>query len=88
MSAVEAVAEGRREPAFLDRAPAPEPLPGPDGIRPAPAEPLVLVDVEYPSLSFAVDEAAAEAARAVFEERRRNRLAAARVAGRLTSLNQ
>jgi len=64
------VAEGRREQAFLDRALAPEPLPGPDDIRSALAEPLVLVDVEYPSLSFAVDEAAAEAANAVFEERR------------------
>ncbi len=86
VTAVEAVAVGRRAPAFLDRALAAEPLDGPDGIAAAPPEPLVLVDVDYPSLEFAVDETAAESARAVFAERRRDRLAAARVAGSLAGL--
>jgi len=87
VSAVEAVAEGRREARFLDRALGRASLEGPEGIPPAPAPPLVLVDVEYPSLSFAVDETAAAATQAVFERRRRERLTAARVADRLTSLD-
>ncbi|PSP67498.1 tRNA pseudouridine(38-40) synthase TruA [Halobacteriales archaeon QS_1_69_70] len=59
VSAVEAVARGRREPAFLDRALGPTPLEGPEGIAPAAPEPLVLADVAYPSVSFEVDEPAA-----------------------------
>jgi tRNA pseudouridine38-40 synthase len=81
VSLLAAVARGeagfdRVEAALSDRA-----LTGPEGIPPAPAEPLVLADVEYPDLSFAVDEAAAESGRAVFRQRRIERLRAARVAG-------
>jgi len=86
VSAVEAVARGRRELAFLDRALGPVPLEGPEGIAPAAPEPLVLADVAYPSVAFEVDEPAAAAARDVFAERRRGRLAAARVANSIGSL--
>ena len=86
VTAIEAVARARREPAFLDRALGPVPLEGPDGIAPAPPEPLVLADVAYPSVAFEVDEPAASVARDLFAERRRGRLAAARVAGHIASL--
>jgi len=84
-SAVASVAAGEREVAFLERALGPASLDGPDGIPPADPEPLVLLDVRYPDVEFAVDEAAAESARAVFAERRRRRLAGAHVAGALSS---
>ena len=83
VSAVELVATGERDAGFLDRALADGPLPGGDGIPPAAPEPLVLMDVEYPSVEFAVDEAAADSASEVFERRRRERLSGARVAGSL-----
>ncbi|WP_336134827.1 tRNA pseudouridine(38-40) synthase TruA [Natronomonas amylolytica] len=83
VSAVESVGLGEREVAFLDRALGDEPLDGPDGIAPAAPEPLVLLDVAYPGVEFAVDEAAAASAREVFAERRRRRLSEARVAGSL-----
>jgi tRNA pseudouridine38-40 synthase len=63
----------------VERVLAPDPLPGPEGIGPAPAEPLVLVEVAYP-VQFRVDEEARESARAVFAERHAERAAAARVA--------
>ncbi len=85
VSALDAVASGRRPPSYIDRALGPEPLSGPDGIAPAAPEPLVLVDVEYPGVTFETDERALEATCRVFEERRRRRLASARVAGELSS---
>ena len=83
VSVVGAVARGEREPSFINRALGPEPLSGPDGIAPAAPEPLVLADVAYPGVDFAVDADALESAREVFDARRRERLAAARVAGSL-----
>jgi tRNA pseudouridine38-40 synthase len=44
-------------------------LDGPDGVAPAPAPPLVLADVTYPALDFAVDADAAASARKIFDER-------------------
>jgi len=70
VTAVEAVAGGRREPSFVDRALGPEPLSGPEGIAAAAPEPLVLVDVTYPGVEFEIDERALESAREVFETRR------------------
>ncbi|WP_408957116.1 tRNA pseudouridine(38-40) synthase TruA [Natrinema sp. 74] len=64
----------------VDRALAPEPLPGHEGIAPAPPEPLVLTDVQYPALAFEIDEEAAASARAVFERRRIDQRTGARVA--------
>ncbi|QLD90605.1 tRNA pseudouridine(38-40) synthase TruA [Natronomonas salina] len=83
VSALELIATGERDVRFLDRALSDEPLSGGDGIPPAPPEPLVLMDVRYPSVDFAVDEEAAASAREVFERRRRERLSGARVAGSL-----
>ncbi|MFC4439459.1 MULTISPECIES: tRNA pseudouridine(38-40) synthase TruA [Natrialbaceae] len=67
----------------LERALDPEPLPGHEGIAPAPPEPLVLTDVDYPALAFEIDERAAASARSVFDERRLERRTGARVAGQL-----
>ena len=86
VSALDAVARGERPPAFIDRALAPAPLSGPDGISSAPAEPLVLLDVRYPDVEFEVDDRGLEAAREVFGKRRRRRLAGARVAGALSAV--
>lgn len=84
VSVLAAVADGNRPPEFVDRALAPEPLSGPDGIAPAAPEPLVLVDVRYPNAEFETDEQAKETVSRVFEARRRERLAGARVARTLS----
>ncbi|CCQ35392.1 tRNA pseudouridine synthase TruA [Natronomonas moolapensis 8.8.11] len=83
VSVVEAVARGVRDPSFITRALGPEPLSGPDGIAPAAPAPLVLFGVSYPGVDFDIDPDALESARGVFRARRRERLAAARVAGSL-----
>jgi tRNA pseudouridine38-40 synthase len=80
VSVVGAVARGRRELGFLDRVLGDEPLAGPDGVAPAPPEPLVLADVDYPGVAFEADADAVSSAREVFRQRRRERLAGARVA--------
>jgi len=83
VTALDEVARGRRDPAFIRRALDDEPPAGPDGIQPASPESLVLFDVQYPGVEFVVDEAAAESAREVFQRRRRQRLAGARVSDAL-----
>lgn len=83
VTVVEAVARGARDPSFITRALGSEPLSGPDGIAPAAPDPLVLFDVSYPGVAFEVDADALSSARGVFRARRRERLAAARVAGSL-----
>ncbi|AGB38240.1 tRNA pseudouridine(38-40) synthase TruA [Natronococcus occultus] len=83
VSLARAVGAGERTRADLERALAPEPLPGHEGIAPAPPEPLVLTDVDYPGLEFTVDETAAASARTVFDARRVERRTGARVAGEL-----
>ena len=65
----------------VERVLVPTPIPGPEGIPPAPAEPLVLTGVDYPGLSFEVDDEAADRARALFDERAVDGLVRARVAG-------
>ncbi|WP_336001706.1 tRNA pseudouridine(38-40) synthase TruA [Halorientalis halophila] len=70
VSLVAAVGRDERDPGAVDRVLAPEPLPGPAGVSPAPAEPLVLAAVSYPDLDFERDPDAAASARAVFRERR------------------
>jgi tRNA pseudouridine38-40 synthase len=81
VSFLEAAARG--EAPAVDRVLSPETLSGPAGIGPAPAEPLVLADVEYPELAFEVDECAAESRRSVFEATRVEAASRARVAGEL-----
>jgi len=53
---------------------------GPQGVAPAPPEPLVLTDVEYPGRSFETDESARASAREVFETRAVDHRTNARVA--------
>jgi len=83
VTVVRDVARGVADRAFLDRVLADDRLAGPDGIGPAPPEPLVLTDVTYPDLAFEVDADAAASARTVFEDREASLAARARVAGRL-----
>jgi len=78
------IGRGESELEKVDRVLGPEPIDGPDGVAPAPAEPLVLWDVAYDGVSFRVDEEAAESARAVWRQRHRERAAAARVAGEIS----
>jgi tRNA pseudouridine38-40 synthase len=67
----------------IDRVLSPETLSGPEGIGPAPPEPLVLVDAEYPELAFEVDERAAESRRSVFDATRVEAATRTRVAAEL-----
>ncbi|RQG91046.1 tRNA pseudouridine(38-40) synthase TruA [Natrarchaeobius chitinivorans] len=67
----------------IDRALASDPLPGHEGIPPAPPEPLVLTAVDYPNLEFETDPQAAESARAIFRQRALERRSGARVAGQI-----
>lgn len=85
VSVVDEVARGDAGIARVGRVLADEVLAGPDGVPPAPAYPLVLTDVAYPELDFAVDEGAAASAREVFESRRVERETAARVADLLAT---
>jgi tRNA pseudouridine38-40 synthase len=59
----------------------PEPLPGPEGIAPAPAYPLVLTDVTYPDISFTPESEIIDSVRSLFEDRRAEHRTRARVAG-------
>ena len=74
------VGTGERSLDDANRVLAPEPLPGPAGVGPAPAHPLVLATVEY-DVAFAVDPDAAALARAVFADSRDEHRGRARVAG-------
>ncbi|WP_251341629.1 tRNA pseudouridine(38-40) synthase TruA [Haloplanus halophilus] len=82
-SLVRAVGTGESDPERVDRVLGPESLDGPAGVPTAPATPLVLADVTYPGVAFAVDPDAAESARDVFGERRVAALTAERVVGDL-----
>ncbi|PCR92528.1 tRNA pseudouridine(38-40) synthase TruA [Natrinema ejinorense] len=74
------IGTGESTLAKVDRVLEPDPLPGHEGIAPAPPEPLVLTDVAYPELAFEIDDAAAASARAVFDRCRIDRQTGARVA--------
>jgi len=81
VSLIDAVATGAVDHTRIDRVLSPEPLPGHKGIAPAPPEPLVLADVRYDStIAFERDEMAVESAHRVFETRRLEAQADARVA--------
>lgn len=77
------IGRGERDLAAVERVLAPERLPGPAGVGPAPPEPLVLVAVSYPTLEFTVDDEAAASAREVFAERQADHATRARVAATL-----
>ncbi|WP_247730041.1 tRNA pseudouridine(38-40) synthase TruA [Halovivax limisalsi] len=77
---IQRVGSGEASLEKIDRVFDADPLPGHEGIPPAPPEPLVLTDVTYPNVTFAVDEEAATSARTVFERARIERTIGARVA--------
>jgi tRNA pseudouridine38-40 synthase len=66
--------------ARIDEVLSDESLQGGRGVPRLPAEPLVLTGVEYPDVTFSVDEEALESARSVFEQRRADALEWLRVA--------
>ncbi|MEF8830546.1 MAG: tRNA pseudouridine(38-40) synthase TruA [Halobacteriales archaeon] len=84
VSVLGAVARGESEIERIETALSARKLDGPEGIAPAAAYPLLLVDVEYPDLEFTVDEGAAESARDVFAARRIERRTRAQVAEAIT----
>ncbi|WP_128476645.1 tRNA pseudouridine(38-40) synthase TruA [Halorussus pelagicus] len=84
VSLVRAIATGDAPVAKVERVLGPEKIDGPEGVAPAPAYPLVLVDARYPALDFAVDEDAAASAREIFEGLREERTTGARVANEIT----
>lgn len=83
VSLVREVAVGDAPLAKVERVLGADPIDGPEGVPPAAAEPLVLADVAYPGVSFERDADAAASAREVFREKRIERAAGARVAGRI-----
>lgn len=90
VSLVAAVGRGERPRSDVERVLAPEPLDGPKGVAPAPAQPLVLADVTYGAseatgVAFDVDAEAARSARDVFEAIRIEQVTAGRVAGQLAT---
>jgi tRNA pseudouridine38-40 synthase len=62
-SLIRAVALGAAPLERVDRVLSATPLSGPDGIAPAPPEPLVLTDVRYPNIEFELDADAVQRAR-------------------------
>jgi tRNA pseudouridine38-40 synthase len=84
VSLAAAVADGSAPLSKVDRILSPEPVSGPDGVPPAPPEPLVLTDVRYPNVRFTRDEDAAVDARTVFAHRRATARTTARVADHIT----
>jgi len=87
--AVSVVAEVTRGEATLDRIDrllSATPATGPEGVPPAPPEPLVLTAVSYPDAEFTVDGDARERTRRLFDDLRVERSTAARIAGVLASV--
>ncbi|WP_207592059.1 tRNA pseudouridine(38-40) synthase TruA [Halomontanus rarus] len=83
VSLARAVGTGDASLEKIDRVLGPDPLPGHEGIPPAPPEPLVLTDVSYPGLAFERDTEAAASTREIFDRRRIERRTAARVSRQL-----
>jgi tRNA pseudouridine38-40 synthase len=81
VAAVRAVGRGAADPSRIGRLLAAEPVPGELGVGPAPAAPLVLWNVAYDGVTFAVDDEAAASARAAFGERYRDARHAAAATG-------
>ena len=80
VSLVREIAVGERPFSHVERVLSAEEIDGPVGVGPAPAYPLVLTAVEYPTLEFEIGEAAAASARQVFTTRRAEHETRARVA--------
>lgn len=85
-SLVEAVASGEASMDRVDRLLSAGPVDGPDGIGPAPPEPLVLADVAYDDPTFEAHATAVESTRGLFRELAVQRHATALVAEELATL--
>ncbi|MCU4972737.1 tRNA pseudouridine(38-40) synthase TruA [Halobacteria archaeon AArc-m2/3/4] len=83
VSLAHAIGTGDASLEKIDRVLAPAPLPGHEGVPPAPPEPLVLADVAYPDLAFERDAEAAASAREIFDRRRTEQRTAARISRQL-----
>ena len=81
VAAVRSVGRGTADPELVDRLLGSEPVPGEFGVGPAPPEPLVLWDVTYDGVTFAVDREAAQSARVAFGDRYRDARHAAAATG-------
>jgi len=82
VSLVDEVARGESDIGRIERALAPEPMLGGEGVAPAPPAPLVLTNVSY-DLSFTPDEEAARRTRETFRRIRTEHDTRARVASRI-----
>ncbi len=85
VSLTTAVATGERPLDDIEVLLSGPPVDGPDGVAPASAHPLVLVDVAYPSLDFRIDQEAIDDVVEVFEGHRLRLETRARVAQRIVS---
>lgn len=68
VTVVDAVASGATGHNRIEQLLAPAPVDGPDGVAPAPPEPLILSAVVYPEFAVERDPDAVDSAREVFEE--------------------
>lgn len=84
VSVAAAVARDEAAMGRIERVLGSRPLDGPAGVAPAPASPLVLTDVTYPGLAFAVDADAAASTREIFAQRRVEHATVARISGVLS----
>lgn len=85
VSLIDSVLAGEHDVEFVERVLSPAALSGPEGIGPAPPEPLVLTAVAYPDMSFDTDVDAAAAATDAVGQSRVEHLAGVRVATELLS---
>ena len=74
---------GEAPPSKVERVLSPESLPGPEGVAPAPAYPLVLSEVRYPGVTFERDEDAVASTRDLLATRRDQHRTNARVASHI-----
>lgn len=81
VEAVRLVGQGTADLGLIDRLLDSAPVSGEFGVGPAPPEPLVLWDVTYDGVEFAIDEEAAESAGVAFGERYRDARHAAAATG-------
>ncbi|WP_181685735.1 tRNA pseudouridine(38-40) synthase TruA [Halorhabdus salina] len=67
LTVVETVARGVAGHERIEKLLGPDPVEGPDGVAPAPPEPLVLTDVVYPDRTFEREPAAVDSTRDIFD---------------------
>jgi len=87
ISVVQAVAVDDRPLAWVDRLLSSQSVSGPDGVEPAPPEPLLLTDVSYPQLEWTVDNEAHKRTQELFRSRHRNLVGRTAVLSALADLH-